>query len=137
MPNQPYHLLLATLLFAQAAACQAARQPLTPDQLGSRFVGAINSSDTSVQEAVAKEVYTAATQGSLGLQRLTAHFQELHRRYAPLDYHHSERLEFKKPAGTAYVLHIYARKKGEVTFPRFLQLLWPVVLLELGSDAGY
>ncbi|HMQ47662.1 MAG TPA: serine hydrolase domain-containing protein [Saprospiraceae bacterium] len=119
MSKPPFHLILIALLLAQTAACQNATPLLTPDQLGSRFVEAINAEDAALQEAIATEVYSEATIQSIGIQRITAHFQELHRRYAPLDYHHSDRLEYKKPTGTSYVLHIYARKKGEVMYSDF------------------
>jgi hypothetical protein len=45
MSKPSFHLVFVLLLFAQAAARQTAPQPLTPDQLGSRFVEAINAAD--------------------------------------------------------------------------------------------
>jgi CubicO group peptidase (beta-lactamase class C family) len=119
MLKSTFFLLLLTLLFIRTAACQASSQSPDIEQLGSRFVEAINESDTAIQANMAKAVYAPATVEKFGVQRLVAHFQNLHQRYAPLEYHHSERLEFKKPAGTTYVMHIYARKKGSVMYSDF------------------
>ncbi|MFN0177082.1 MAG: serine hydrolase domain-containing protein [Saprospiraceae bacterium] len=117
--------LLLNLFFLQAAACQQAIVPISPDRLGSRFVEAINSKDAVLQEAISKEVYIPATLEKLSVQRLVAHFQKLHQTYAPLEYHHSDQLEFAKPGGTTYVLHIYARKQGEVMWNDFQFYLEP------------
>lgn len=120
------HLLLPLqLFFVQMAACQSAAPSLTPDRLGSRFIEAVNSGDAALQEAIAKEVYAPAALEKIGVQRLVAHFQNLHQRYAPLGYHHSDQLEFAKPSGTTYVLHIYARKQGEVMWADFQFYLEP------------
>ncbi|MCB0569073.1 MAG: beta-lactamase family protein [Phaeodactylibacter sp.] len=110
---------LIALLYTQAAACQGSQPPMTPEQLGSRFVQAINSTDAVLQEDISKEVYAPATLEKMGLERIVAHFQKLHEAFAPLEYHHSERLEFPKPSGTTYVLHVYARKQGEVMWSDF------------------
>jgi len=125
MLKPPYLLFFLHLLFAQAATCQGVASPLTPDRLGSRFVEAVNSADTALQEAVSKEVYAPATLEKMGIQRIVAHFQRLHETYAPLEYHHSERLEFVKPGGTLYRLHIYARKQDEVMWSDFQFYLEP------------
>ncbi len=114
-----------SLLSAPAAGCQDAPEPLTPDELGSRFVAAVNSADAAEQEAIAKEVYASATLEKTGAQRLAEHFKKLHDSYSPLEYHHSERLEFQKPSGTSYVLHIYARKPGAAMWQDFQFYLEP------------
>jgi len=119
MSKLPYLLFLLSFLFAQAASCQHPTPPLTPERLGSRFVEAINAADAALQETISKEVYAPASIEKLGVQRIVAHFQKLHETYAPLEYHHSEQLEFAKPAGTTYVLHIYARKQGDVMWSDF------------------
>lgn len=118
--------LLLNLFFLQAPFCQTAIVPLNPDQLGSRFVEAINSKDAVLQEAISKEVYAPATLEKLSLPRIVAHFQKLHETYAPLEYHHSEQLEFAKPTGNTYVLHIYARTQGEVMWNDFQFYLTPL-----------
>jgi len=123
---KPRYIMLAlSLLSAPAVGCQGALVPLAPGQLGSRFVDAVNSADAAEQEAIAKEVYAAATLEKTGAQRLAEHFKKLHENYSPLEYHHSERLEFPKPNGTSYVLHVYARKSGEVMWQDFQFYLEP------------
>lgn len=125
MSKSPYTIFCAAFLLAQAVACQTPPHPLTPDELGSRFVAAVNSSDAALHETVAGEVYAPDAVEKMGLQRIAAHFQKLHETFAPLDYHHGERLEFDKPGGKSYVLHIYARKQGEVMWQDFQFYLEP------------
>lgn len=116
-----YLVFSFSLLFAQAAGCQ----PPEAERLGSRFVEAVNAADAAVRETIAQEVYAAATLEKTGLPRIVGHFKKLHELYAPLEYHHSEQLVFEKPSGTAYVLHIYARKKGETMWNDFQFYLDP------------
>jgi len=119
MPKLTQFFFLTALLLVQAAACQTSTQSPGIEQLGRRFMEAVNTSDTALQVIITKEVYAPSTIEKLGMQRIVAHFQSLHQHYAPLEYHHSERLEFRKPGGTTYVMHIYARKHGEVMWQDF------------------
>jgi CubicO group peptidase (beta-lactamase class C family) len=125
MLKSSYLLLLLSLLLTQSSNCQVNPQAPTPDRLGSRFVEGINTADAALREAISKEVYAPATLEKIGIQRIVAHFQKLREIYAPLEYHHSERLEFAKPGGTTYVLHVYARKQGEVMWSDFQFYLEP------------
>lgn len=118
-------LLFATLLLVQAPTCQTTTHSPDVERLGSRFIEAVNTVDTNLMAVIAKEVYAPATLEKVGMQRITAHFQNLHQRFAPLDYHHSERVEFKKPAGTTYVMHIYARNQSNVMYSDFQFYLEP------------
>lgn len=113
---KPQFLLFFLLqILSKNAACQTAAAPSNAENLGSRFVQAINSTDSILIATVAKEVYAAATLEKFGVPRLVVHFKELHKRYAPLDYHHSEQLGGIERA----VLHIYARKRGEKMWSDF------------------
>ncbi|MEZ4941966.1 MAG: serine hydrolase domain-containing protein [Saprospiraceae bacterium] len=107
------------LQLAQTATCQTIPHAPTPDQLGSRFVEGVNSPDATLHKTIASEVYAPATLEKMGLERIVAHFQRLHTTYAPLDYHHSEQLEFERSGGKSYVLHIYARTQGAVMWQDF------------------
>ncbi|MCK6691247.1 MAG: hypothetical protein L6Q97_04000 [Thermoanaerobaculia bacterium] len=67
MSKSPYAIFCAAFLLAQAVACQTPPHPLTPNELGRRFVEAVNSTDDALREAVAGEVYAPATLEKMGL----------------------------------------------------------------------
>lgn len=117
--------ILLFILSGFNAGCQNAPQVLSPEDLGSRFVAAVNSTDQETREAAAKAIYTPAAIEKNGVEPLAAMFQRLNGNFAPLEYHHSERLEFKKPGGNSYVLHVYARKKDAVMWSDFQFYLDP------------
>ncbi|MFN0212964.1 MAG: serine hydrolase domain-containing protein [Saprospiraceae bacterium] len=116
----PLFLFLFSLLLVQSACAQSDTVMVTPEFIGSRFVTAINSSDPKVHELIGQEIHAPASIAKNGIDRLTASFLRHHNNFAPLEYHHAERLEFKKTNGSSsYVLHVYARKKGAVMWSDF------------------
>ena len=116
--------LVFSLILAESCAQDSAKNA-SPDSLGSRFVAAVNSANRSEQEAALREIYSPKTLEKIGLDKLVNSTQRHHSVYSPLEYHHSERLEFQKPSGTNYVLHVYARKKGAVMWQDFQFFLEP------------
>ena len=120
-----YPFIICFVTITSTLSSQQHAPIFTYEKLGSRFVEAINSTIDSVQSVIAKEVYTEATQEKLGIPRIINHFKKLHETYAPLEYHHSEALEFNKPSGKSIVMHVYARKRGEIMWNDFQFYLEP------------
>ncbi|MEZ4962185.1 MAG: serine hydrolase domain-containing protein [Saprospiraceae bacterium] len=114
-----YLLGLLFLFPGLSAGCQNKIGEITPDYIGRQFVAAINTADPADWEAIARVVHSPASVEKNGMDRLVAMFQRMHGNYAPMEYHHAEQLVFPKPDGDSYILHVYARKQGEVMWSDF------------------
>lgn len=117
-----FTLILAFV--SQFAACQAAPENLTPNQIGEKFIEAVNTTDPKIWTAVAETVYSKNSLSTIGVEKLAAHFKSLHDRFSPMEYHHSEHLKPQNP-GRNHVLHIYARQKGAGMYSDFQFFLQP------------
>ncbi len=96
-----------------------------PDDYGSLFVRAINSTSEVEQKEIITNIFSKSAIDEIGFERLTGLIGQLHTNYAPLEYHHSETLSFNKPEGTSYIMHIYAKHPGAIMWQDFQMRLDP------------
>ncbi len=92
---------------------------------GKLLVEAINSPDTEKQRELVSTIFSEKALSDPGLEPIMGVVSRWHGVYAPLDFHHSEINEFPKQSGIEYVLHVYARKKGDIMFKDFQIYLDP------------
>lgn len=86
---------------------------------GELFIRAINSSSETEQREIISKIFSQSALSEVGIDRLFGLVKQLHNSYAPLEYHHSETLSFNKPEGTSQIMHIYAKKDGDVMWQDF------------------
>lgn len=110
------------LLFPLISLFQVAAQ--TPDY-GKMLVDIINNPSESVRREELKKIFSTNALTTPGLDPLAAVVTRWHDEYAPLDFHHAETNEYKRPAETVYVMHIYARKKDALMYQDFQLYLDP------------
>lgn len=87
--------------------------------IGALFIEAINSIPTENQNGIISQIFSETLLAEKGHESLIKLLKSLNASYAPLEYHHTDINQFKKPSGQVYVMHIYARKKGEVMWQDF------------------
>lgn len=90
-----------------------------PDDYGSLFIRAVNSPSEVEQKDIISKIFSQSALDEVGMDRLHSFIKRMHSDYAPLSYHHSETLSFNKPDGTSYIMHIYAKKDGELMWQDF------------------
>lgn len=86
---------------------------------GELFIRAINSSSETEQREIISKIFSQSAINEVGFDRLLGLVIQLHNTYAPLEYHHSETLSFNKLEGTSQIMHIYAKKDGDVMWQDF------------------
>lgn len=86
---------------------------------GELFIRAINSSSETEQREIISKIFSQSAINEVGVDRLLGLVIQLHNTYAPIKYHHSETLSFNKPEGTSQIMHIYAKKDGDVMWQDF------------------
>ncbi|MFN8258809.1 MAG: serine hydrolase domain-containing protein [Bacteroidales bacterium] len=87
--------------------------------LGALFIEGINTTSAERQKEIVSQVFTDKLIAEKGTEGLVNLFKTLNSSYSPLEYHHLEIIQFNKPSGVVYVMHIYAKKKGEVMWKDF------------------
>jgi CubicO group peptidase (beta-lactamase class C family) len=92
---------------------------------GAQFIKAVNSDSESEQKEIIANIFSQSAINEVGMDRLYSFIKRMHSDYAPLTYHHSETLSFNKPDGTSYIMHIYAKKEGELMWQDFQMRLDP------------
>lgn len=98
---------------------------IKPDDYGALFIKAINSTSEIEQKEIISKIFSQPALDEVGMDRLHSFIKRMHSDYAPLSYHHSETLSFKKPDGISYIMHIYAKKDGELMWQDFQMRLDP------------
>jgi CubicO group peptidase (beta-lactamase class C family) len=96
-----------------------------PDDYGALFIKAINSTSEIEQKEIISKIFSQSALDEVGMDRLHSFIKRMHSDYAPLSYHHSETLSFNKPDGISYIMHIYAKKDGELMWQDFQMRLDP------------
>ena len=105
-------------LAGQTVFCQAGVN-YKADSTAILFIEGINTTSIERRKEITPRIFSEDLVASKGKEALLGLFQSLHQDYAPLDLHHCEINTYDKPAGAVYVLHIYARKKGDVMWKDF------------------
>ncbi|MBK6913560.1 MAG: beta-lactamase family protein [Ignavibacteriales bacterium] len=95
------------------------------DDYGALFIQAINSASEAEQREIISRIFSQSAINEVGIDRLLGLVKQLHDSYAPIVYHHSETLTFNKPEGMSYIMHIYAKKDGDVMWQDFQMRLDP------------
>lgn len=95
------------------------------DDYGAFFVRAINSNSEIEQKEIISKIFSQSALDEVGMDRLHSFIKRMHSDYAPLTYHHSETLSFNKPDGISYIMHIYAKKDGDLMWQDFQMRLDP------------
>lgn len=98
---------------------------IKPDDYGALFIKAINSKSEIEQKEIISKIFSQSALDEVGMDRLHSFINRMHSDYAPLSYHHSETLSFNKPDGISYIMHIYAKKDGELMWQDFQMRLDP------------
>ena len=92
---------------------------------GEFFIRAINSTSETEQREIISIIFSQTAINEVGINRLLGLVKQLHDSYAPIEYHHSETIAFNKPDGISYIIHIYAKKDGDVMWQDFQMRLDP------------
>ncbi len=96
-----------------------------PDDYGALFIRAINSTSEIEQKEIISKIFSQSVLDEVGMDRLHSFIKRMHSDYAPLTYHHSETLSFNKPDGISNIMHIYAKKDGDLMWQDFQMRLDP------------
>lgn len=83
-------------------------------EYGRLFIEAVNSDSESKQMEIIRQIFSQPALSGTSGDKLLELVKRLHTNFAPLEFHHSEIVEFHGRSGMSDVLHIYARKKGAV-----------------------
>jgi len=110
--------LFITLLTASSIFCQTNISIKTYD-IGALFIEGINATSTERQKEIISQVMSQSSIENKGMEALVNLFHTLHTSYSPMEYHHSDIVQFDKPSGTVYVMHVFAKKKGETKWLDF------------------
>jgi CubicO group peptidase (beta-lactamase class C family) len=102
-------LFISTCLLAQT----------NQTDFGELFIRSINSTSETEQREIITKIFSQTALSEIGIDRLLGLVKQLHDTYAPIEYHHSETLAFNKPEGTSYIMHIYAKKDGDLMWQDF------------------
>ena len=92
---------------------------------GELIIRAINSTSETEQREIISIIFSQTAINEVGIDRLLGLVKQLHDSYAPIEYHHSETIAFNKPDGISYIIHIYAKKDGDVMWQDFQMRLDP------------
>ncbi len=87
--------------------------------LGKALIEAINLPIEEKRKEIIQEIFSINALNNLGINRIMNPINRWNDEYTPLEYHHTEINEFKKQTGSVYVMHVYARKNGEIMFKDF------------------
>lgn len=110
-------LLLATVIIGYATAQD-------PD-FGKSLIEAINLPPGEQRSKVVQSIFSTTALEHPGLPPILGILDRWHEAYAPMEFHHSEINEFKRPSGTVYVMHVYARGLKQVMYKDFQIYLNP------------
>ncbi|MBK8946663.1 MAG: beta-lactamase family protein [Ignavibacteriae bacterium] len=89
------------------------------NEIGVLFIEGINNPSSESKKEIVSQVFSEKLITEKGIDAMVNLFNTLQSTYSPLDYHHSEINQFNKPSGIVYVMHIYAKKKGDVMWQDF------------------
>mgnify|MGYP001401777591 CR=1 FL=1 len=89
------------------------------NEMGALFIEGINNPSIQRKKEIVPSVFYEKLIAEKGIDALVNLFNQLQTSYFPLDYHHADINQFNKPTGIVYVMHIYARKKGDVMWQDF------------------
>jgi CubicO group peptidase (beta-lactamase class C family) len=87
--------------------------------IGYLFIEGINTTSVERQKEIVIKVFSEKLINEKGIDGMINLFTKLQTDYAPLEYHHTDIIQFNKPSGTVYVMHIYAKKKGDKMWQDF------------------
>lgn len=83
------------------------------------FIEGINNPSIERQKEIVSQVFSEKLIMEKGIDGMLNLFKKLQTDYSPLEYHHTEINQFNKPSGFVYVMHVYAKKKGDVMWQDF------------------
>lgn len=110
--NQRFILILISWLIGFHAFGQV--------DIGKIFIESINTPEDFVKNENHKIIFNSGD--PIRGEKI---IRSLHERYAPMDFHHTDMLEYNMGTSKSYVMHIYAKKKGEIMYADFQMRLDP------------
>ncbi len=111
--NKAIFIFLFYFLTLNTAYCQ------NDSNIGYLFIEGINTKSVEKQKEIVTKVFSEKLINEKGIDGMINLFNTLQTSYAPLEYHHTDINKFDKPSGTVYVMHVYAKRKGDVMWQDF------------------